>query len=77
MRIIINDPGESVFCDFCGDDLTESNACGGIQFQSKAACPVCAVPLERDARKYSELHFIRARCPENKTFADWVRQDLR
>lgn len=71
------DAGQSVICDLCGEDKTESKVSGGFLFQSKAVCPDCAPNYEASAKRYSELHFIRARCPEGKSFADWVREDLR
>ena len=70
-------PGNNVICDFCDEDWTTRPESGGFLFQSKATCPDCAPGMEENARKYSELNFIRARCPEDKSFADWVRDDLR
>jgi hypothetical protein len=65
--------GKSVFCDSCGEDYTTSPAKGGILFESKAICPTCAPAWEKGAKKYGEEQFIRGRCPEGKSFADWVR----
>lgn len=69
----ILEPGNLVFCDGCGEDFTDSPAKGGILFQSKALCPACAPKWERDAKRFGEDQFIRARCPEGLSFADWVR----
>jgi hypothetical protein len=66
-----------VLCDDCGGDFTFRDDVGGILFVSRALCPSCAVRWEAGAEKDGELEFIRARCPEGKSFADWVRQDLR
>lgn len=71
------DLGDRVICDFCGGEYTERADAGGLLFGSKAACPGCAPRLERDAKKYGEEHYIRGRCPEGKSFAAWVREDLR
>ena len=71
------DVGDSVICDSCGDDYTDSDRCGGILFESKAICPNCSPKWISNAKTYSEMHFIKAECPEGKTFADWVRGDLR
>jgi len=70
-------PGDVVLCDDCGDDWTNSPISGGLLFGSKAICPRCCGKWEHDAKRYDEQRFIRARCPEHKSFADWVRQDLR
>lgn len=66
-----------VVCDYCGDDHTTDSAPGGLLFGTYAACPKCAPQMDRSARTYGETRFIRARCPEGKTFAQWVREDLR
>lgn len=74
---IILEPGEMVFCDDCGEDFTDSPVEGGMLFGSKALCPTCTPKWEKGAKEYGEEHFIRARCPAGKTYANWVRQDLR
>ena len=71
------EPGNVVLCDDCNEDFTDSDRSGGIQFMSRAICPDCAPKWELDARKHGETHHIKARCPEGKSFADWVREDLR
>jgi hypothetical protein len=65
--------GATVLCDDCDMDYTASPLAGGILFQSKALGPCCAPKWEDSARKYGEERFIRARCPEGVSFADWVR----
>lgn len=67
------DIGNTVACDLCSDDYTESTEQGGIIFQSSAYCPKCTPQLLRDVEKYDEQRFIRARCPEGVSFADFVR----
>jgi len=69
--------GDMVICDTCGANYTNSDAKGGIQFLSKAVCPKCAPEMEKNAKKYDEMHCIKSRCPEEKSFAQWVREDLR
>jgi len=66
-----------VVCDFCAADFTNSDRTGGFLFQSKAVCPDCAARTLPEIKSYGEEHFIRARCPEGKSFAQWVREDLR
>ena len=76
-KVITLDLGDKVFCDSCGDDLTDSDVKGGMLFQSKAICPQCMPRWERNIKKHGEERFVRGRCPEGKLFADWVREDLR
>lgn len=65
------DIGNIVICDLCGEDHTFSNAKGGILFGDKACCPVYAPSMEASAKEYHEEEYIKARCPEGKTFKDW------
>lgn len=71
------DFGEQVFCDYCSKDYTNSDASGGLLFGSKGACPECAERVEAGARKYNEMDWIKDRCPEGKSFRDWILQDVR
>lgn len=75
-RIVIK-PGNVVLCDDCSKDFTDSDESGGLLFQSKAIGPCCARRWKDGAALYHETRFIRARCPDGKSFADWVREDLR
>ena len=59
--------------DYC----TDSDATGGIQFQSRALGPCCAAKWLAGAKKHNEERSITARCPEGKSFANGVREDLR
>ena len=70
-RKIVIDPGNVVVCDFCSEDYTDSDEQGGILYGSYAVCPTCAPKMKgRKGR-------LKATCPEGKSFADWVREDLR
>lgn len=73
MSVQTIDYGRRVECDWCGKDFTDSKATGGLLFQSKAVCPECVPTMERAVISYGEQRFIRARCPINMPFADWVR----
>ncbi len=68
----IYDVGESVICDFCGKDFSGSDAKGGLIFQSKAACPECTPRIKSNAIGYGESKFIRAECPDQMSFKDFV-----
>lgn len=69
--------GREVLCDSCGADWTERTESGGLLFQSKAICPECSASWEEGARRYGETNLIGGTCPAGKSFADWVREDLR
>jgi len=71
------DLGDNVICDLCGKDFTNSDAVGGIEFVSKACCPDWTPTILKSAKKYNEESHIRSRCPKDKSFAQWVREDLR
>ena len=72
MEVNIFDVGDVVICDLCGKDYTNSNACGGIIFGSKAVCPECLPEFMKGIKKYNEQHYIKATCPENVTFKDFI-----
>lgn len=59
--------GDIVLCDSCNADYTDSEETGGILFHGSAYCPKCA-------GRFPKSH---DRCPDGKSFADWVRQGLR
>ena len=65
--------GDTVFCDICNRDWTAETQTGGMLVQSKAVCPNCAPEYRRDLIKYKEQYLIRAICPTESSFADWVR----
>lgn len=75
--IPIGTPSNEVFCDFCDTDFTNRDDKGGLLFQSKAICPICAPKTEADAKKYNEERFIRGRCPPDMEFRSWVIVVLR
>ena len=77
MTITKFDIGDTVLCDDCNENYTDSNQTGGITFQSKAICPKCAPKWIKNAEEYNEGRFITAHCPLNMSFADWVRNVLR
>lgn len=66
------DLGEVVVCDICGNDYTGKQDSGGFIFGSYAYCPQCAASRIKDIRRFNEEHMIRARCPEGKSFAEFV-----
>lgn len=73
MEVIHIDTGRSVICDYCGDDYTDRADSGGMMFGTHATCPKCAEKMKPDIIRFGEEHYIRGRCPEGVSFADWVR----
>jgi hypothetical protein len=66
--------GRDVLCDIDSTDLTDDPRSGGFMFESKAVGPCCADRQMAIITHYGEERFIRARCPEGMSFADWVRE---
>ncbi len=64
--------GEKIYCDLCNKDFSESDRSGGLLYGSKAVCPDCQGRMEEGAKKYNEESYIKARCPENMSFRDFV-----
>ena len=65
--------GRTVLCDIDDTDLTGDPRSGGYLFGSYGVGPCCAERYLATIRGYGEEHFIRARCPEGVSFADWIR----
>jgi hypothetical protein len=69
------DIGDTVICDTCGVDFTnapESQEKGGMLFGSNGVCPRCAPRMEKDAIKYGEQGYIKARAGADETFKDFI-----
>lgn len=65
--------GETVVCDVCDTDYTQRQESGGFIFDSYAYCPECAKKELRQIEAIGEEGYIRARCPDGQSFADFVR----
>jgi hypothetical protein len=66
------DIGDTVICDFCGKDYTDSDAVGGMLFSSNGVCPDCIPGFEGKVKKYHEEQYIRARAKPDETFKHFV-----
>ena len=64
--------GETVICDWCGENWTDRAGSGGILFGSKACCPSCAPGVEEKAKFFNEEDQIKKRCPRGVDFKKWV-----
>ena len=71
-KIITMDLGDTVLCDLCNKDFTDSDEQGGLIFLSNAVCPTCAPDVVAGAEQYNETEHIKAICPSGKSFADFV-----
>jgi ssDNA-binding Zn-finger/Zn-ribbon topoisomerase 1 len=70
----IIDIGQTVLCDICNADYTESDERGGILFGSKAVCPKCEPKMLQSIEFYGEQMHLNGRCPDDTSFRDWVLQ---
>ena len=64
VKVVAESRFDEVWCDWCGRGYNKHPEClevGGIAFGSKACCPRCVESVEKSARKYDEMDFIRAR----------------
>jgi hypothetical protein len=68
------DLGDLVVCDGCTQDHTNSEAKGGMIFGSHAYCPVCTDLMMQSVRRHNEQRFIKATCPPEMLFGDFVRR---
>lgn len=74
MKTEVIDIGDTVLCDSCNADYTSRPESGGFVFGSSAYCPECATRMMEGIVKYNEQRYIRAKCPEGMSFADFVRR---
>lgn len=68
------DIGNSVLCDLCNADYTESNDTGGLVVDSSAVCPMCQPEMEKNIKKHGEEDHVDARCPEGVEFRQFILQ---
>lgn len=71
-KVQIIEIGETVCCDWCGKDFTDSDVKGGLLFGSKACCPECEPGIIEGAKKYNEGSFIKGYCPDGMEFRKWA-----
>lgn len=77
LHVLHVDMENRVVCDYCNDDFTNSDECGGFLFGSYATCPKCAPRILKDATKYDELNRITKTCPDGMSFREFVLTQLR
>ena len=64
--------GDTVLCDFCNKDWTGDDTSGGLLFCSNAICPDCEPKQRESIKGYNEEKYIRAECPSDMSFWEWV-----
>lgn len=62
-----------VVCDICNEDYTNRPDSGGFVFGSYGYCPKCAKRSLPRIKSYDEEKYIKAFCPDNMSFADFIR----
>ena len=72
VTVINIDPGDTVLCDLCNEDYTNSDQPGGFLFSGKAVCPKCAPGFMKSVRGCRETRFIKATAKEGESFKDFV-----
>lgn len=72
VTIITVIPGDTVLCDLCNEDYTNSDEKGGFLFGSKAVCPKCAPEFLNSIKSYNEERYIRAQANPDESFRDFV-----
>ena len=68
------DFGDTVICDQCNKDFTDSEESGGFIFGSHAYCPNCGKDSLPRIKGYDEEKHIKATCPRDMSFKDFVLQ---
>lgn len=65
--------GHIVVCDSCDKDYSDdTESSGGFIFSSSAYGPCCAARMMKGIVMYNEQRFIKAQCPQGKSFRDFV-----
>jgi hypothetical protein len=72
MTVEVFDIGNSVVCEFCGQDYTNSDEKGGFIFESKGVCPRCAPSFMSKVIGYNEQSFIRGSALPGEQFRDFI-----
>lgn len=70
MEETILDIGDTVVCDLCNADYTNSDESGGALIGSYAACPECAADVIRRSEECGALDY--SVCPKEMSFKEWV-----
>ena len=73
MEKTVIDFGDTVLCDICNEDYTNSNESGGCLFDNNAVCPKCINGGFIDSvKQYNEEDHIKSYCSNGMPFKDYV-----
>jgi hypothetical protein len=72
MKEDIIDLGDTVLCDYCNADYTESDDTGGLIVGSDAVCPRCEPDTREWLRRSGQARAITAVCPAGMSFWRFV-----
>ena len=75
METKVYDIGNTVLCDQCNKDFSNSDAKGGFIFGSHAVCPDCEEEFMKGVKQYHEESYIRAKCPKDMSFKEFILKD--
>jgi hypothetical protein len=68
----IIDIGNTVLCDYCNRDFTESDETGDLLVGAEAVCPRCEPQVRERLKMYGEEGDIAAECPAGMSFWKFV-----
>ena len=74
MKVTKIDIGETVQCDFCSADFTDSSETGGFLFGTYGTCPHCVGRMMKTIERCNETHLIRERAREGETFRAFIKR---
>ncbi len=66
------DIGNTIICDLCNEDYTNSDMCGGFIMGSYGVCPKCEPRMRARLKKYNEEDHIKAECPPGMTHREFI-----
>ena len=70
-EMTVIDIGDSVVCDSCNADYTNSDEKGGFMFSSSSFCPRCAPEMMKSITLYNEERYITDYAKDGETFKDF------
>jgi hypothetical protein len=71
-KIFEIDIGDSVVCDFCNADYTNSDKEGGFVIDGYGVCPDCAPDHLKTVKECNEENHISHRCPAGVSFKRFI-----
>lgn len=66
------DIGNTVVCDCCSKDFTDSDECGGFIMTGRGVCPDCEPRMRMGLKKYNEEDHIISECPPGMSHREFI-----